>query len=439
MGAHDALWDSARARALVAAHDVGGAIRLARQTRGWRQTDLGKAAGYSASTISRLETNRRASVDVGTLRRVAHAAGIPGDLLGALLGLPTPTPATVTATLGHRAEEDDPMRRRELLATAGLAIPMRLLSRLDDALALLPAPARAMCPSDIAARLARAREQFDTGDLARLIADLPDLLATAHEAVEQDDAPPAHASVAALYDLATEALNKIGRYGASRITADRATTYAAMSGSPIAMAASARALGIVLRHEGRHRIADQVTLTATDRLEVTGLITPAQSATYTQMLCTCAYNAAQAGDRDRALELITEAEHAAARLPEHPVTGQRLTVTPAHITLYRVGVHWSLGDAGAALHTGRGLHPGQFTTPERRGRLHTDMARAWWQWGKPEQTTHALLAAHRQAPAEVRSRPAIRKIVTDLAEHHPRVAGVRELTIAVGQQVLNGR
>jgi transcriptional regulator with XRE-family HTH domain len=331
MGAHDALWDSARARALVAAHDVGGAVRLARQTRGWRQTDLGKAAGYSASTISRLETNRRASVDVSTLRRVAHAAGIPGDLLGALLGLPTP--ATVTATVGHRAEEDDPMRRRELLATAGLAAPMRLLSSLDDALALLPAPARAVCPSEIVTRLACAREQFDTGDLTHFIADLPDLLATAHEAVEQDDAPPAHASVAALYDLATEALNKIGRYGASRITADRATTYAAMSGSPIAMAASARALGIVLRHEGRHRIADQVTLTATDRLEATGLITPAQSAAYTQMLCTCAYNAAQAGDRDRALELITEAEHAAARLPERPVTGQPFTVTPAHVTL----------------------------------------------------------------------------------------------------------
>lgn len=58
-----------------------------------------------ASTISRLETNRRASVDVEMLRRVAHAAGMPGDVLGALLGLPTPAPATVAATTGRRAEE----------------------------------------------------------------------------------------------------------------------------------------------------------------------------------------------------------------------------------------------------------------------------------------------------------------------------------------------
>ena len=62
----------------------------------------------------------------------------------------------------------------------------------------------------------------------------------------------------------------------------------------------------------------------------------------------------------------------------------------------------------------------------------TDLARAWWQWRKPEQTTRALLAAYRQAPAEVRDRPSIRKIVTELARDHPRVAGVRELATAIG-------
>jgi hypothetical protein len=260
----------------------------------------------------------------------------------------------------------------------------------------------------------------------------PDLLAVVHEAAEQDGDPAAHARLAACYDLATEVLSKIGRYSSSRITADRATTCAAMSGS-------ARTLGIVLRHEGRQRIADQITLKAAGRLEATGLVTPAQSAAYTQMLCTCAYNAAQAGDRDRALELITEAERAAARLPDHPIGGQPFTVTPAQVTLYRVGVHWSLGDAGAALHVGQVLRPGQFSTLKRRGRLHTDMARAWWQWGKAEHTARALLAVYHQGPAEVRDRPAIRKLVTDLIGQHPRVPGVRELATAVDHRVLSGR
>jgi hypothetical protein len=100
------------------------------------------------------------------------------------------------------------------------------------------------------------------------------------------------------------------------------------------------------------------------------------------------------------------------------------------VTLYKVGVLWSLGDAGAAVHAGRDLHPGQFPTAERQGRLHTDMARAWWRWDKPEQTAHALLAAHRIAPAEVRDRASIRAIVTDLAQRHPRTSGVRELVAA---------
>jgi tetratricopeptide (TPR) repeat protein len=298
------------------------------------------------------------------------------------------------------------MRRRALITAAGLTVPHWMLARFDDALVLLPDPARPATPSEIAGRLARARAWFDASDLVHLMADLPDLLATTHQAAEHDG-PDAYARLAACYDVATEALSKIGQYSASRLTAERATAFAERSGSPIAMAAAARCLGIVLRHEGRHQIADQVTLKATTRLEATGLILPAQSAAYAQMLCTCAYNAAQAADRDRALELITQAKRVAARLPEHPAARQLLTVTPAQVTLYHVGVHWSLGDAGAALHAGRGLHPGQFPTPERRGRLHTDLARAWWQWGKPDQAARALLAAHRQAPAEVRDRPSI--------------------------------
>ena len=130
--------------------------------------------------------------------------------------------------------------------------------------------------------------------------------------------------------------------------------------------------------------------------------------------------------------MIADAERAVTRLPPRSVPGQPFSVTPAHVSLYRVGVHWSLGDAGAALSVGRRLHPEQFPTPERRGRLLTDLARAWWQWDKPEQTAKALIAAHRHASAEVRDRPAIRNIVTDLAQRHPNVSGVRELVAAVG-------
>lgn len=99
----------------------------------------------------------------------------------------------------------------------------------------------------------------------------------------------------------------------------------------------------------------------------------------------------------------------------------------SHPDLYTVGVHWALGDAGSALDAGKNLRAAQFATAERRGRMHTDLARAWWQWGKPAETARELLAALRASPGEVRDRPAIQQIVTELASRHPRTAGVREL------------
>ncbi|WP_067140439.1 hypothetical protein [Microtetraspora malaysiensis] len=322
------------------------------------------------------------------------------------------------------------MHRRTLLSAVGLAIPMQLLIKLDDALAVLPAASSPPDLSRVTARLAQARDRYDMGDLTRLIADLPDLLGAAHEAADYHARPDAYALAASCYDLATVALNKIGSHQASRITADRATMLARLSGSPVSEAASARCLGIVLRHEGRATVADQVVLRAIALLESTGLARPSEAATYTQMLCAGAYNAARLGDRDRALAMSKEAREAAARLPTLP--GQRVAISSAHVTGYEVSVHWRLGDAGAALDAGRSLHPSQLPTPERRGRLHTDLARAWWQWGKPEQTALALLAACRESVPEVRDRPAIRSMAVQLIERHSKASGVRELATAIG-------
>lgn len=421
-------WNSPRAQKLITDGDVGGLFRWARQQYGWRQIDLGTETGYSASAVSRLETSDRPATDLDMLKRFADALVIPAGVLAAVLGVTPPRSTTVTsAQRPATVSEEDPMKRRSLLA-AGLAVPALTLDHLDEALALLPAPASAPSADRLAVQYRRARAQFNRGAHANLIEALPDLLASAEACAEQGEAAD-YARLAACYDLATETLSKVGRYDASRITADRSNTYARISGDPLAGAASARAFSIVLRHAGRAATAQRVTLHAAAQVETTGLTTPAQTRTFAQMLCTVAYAAAEAGDRDRALEMIRDAERAATLLPEQLGT-PTLSVTPASVTLYKVGVLWSLGDAGAAVHAGRNLHPGQFATAERRGRLHTDMARAWWRWNKPEQTAHALLAAHRTAPAEVRDRPSIRAIVTDLAQRHPRTSGVRELVAA---------
>ncbi|RAY17261.1 transcriptional regulator [Actinomadura craniellae] len=423
-------WDSSRARILIAQGDVGGLIRWARSERGWRQIDLGKVTGYSASAVSRLETAKRSATDLDMLKAFADALVIPSGVLTAVLGV-APAQSTTVASAGWHAEcKEDPMKRRSLLQAAGLAVPLNVINGFNEALALLPSPTSAPTPAALSAEYRTARSLFNQGAHTELIKMLPNLLATA-QARADDGGEADYARLAGCYDLATEALAKIGRYSASRITADRSNTYSRLSGSPLVAAASARAFSIVLRHEGRADTAQRVTLSAAAQVEATGLTTPAQAVTFAQMLCTAAYTAAQAGDRDRALEMIGDAERATALLLDQPTgPGHGFNVTPASVTLYKVGVLWSLGDAGAAVHAGRDLRAAQFPTAERRGRLHTDMARAWWQWKKPEQTAHALLAAYHAAPSEVRDRPSIRSIVTDLSKRYPRTSGVRELITA---------
>lgn len=418
----DPFWRSAVVRAMINDRDIGGLLRAARQRRGLRQADVAAATGYSQPVISRLENGHR-GVDLDVLRAVADAVGMPPRVLAELVGVSPPPPVRVTPP-----DREDPMRRRTLMAAT-----LAALTALDEALAVLPEPPRPGSSTGLAGQLARARRMFDGGDLAALIGGLPDLLAAAHQHAARSGDPAAYAQVAGCYDLAAEVLSKVGAIPQSRLTADRAMLYAGLSEDPVAMAAAARSLSLVLRHEGRHDLAEQVTLQAANRLDRTGLTTPAQAAAYAQMLCTSAYVAARAGDRDRALELIADAQRAGTRLPEHPA-GLRFPLTQPQIDLYEVGVHWALGDAGRAIEVGRHLRAGMFPTPERRARLCTDLARAWWQRGRPEETAHALLEAAGHAPAEVRDRPSIRQIAVDLTRRHPRAAGVAELAVVLGRR-----
>jgi transcriptional regulator with XRE-family HTH domain len=58
----------------------GAAIRAVRVKRSWRQVDLGRRAGVSASTISRLERGHPGTFALDTIRSVASALDIRVDL-----------------------------------------------------------------------------------------------------------------------------------------------------------------------------------------------------------------------------------------------------------------------------------------------------------------------------------------------------------------------
>jgi transcriptional regulator with XRE-family HTH domain len=157
--------------------------------------ELGSRCGYSAAQVSRLERGLARFTDVNVLRAFAGALDIPPQSLGLTpatyvratpvsgeAGLPLPDAHSVGAEDGG---EEGPMRRRSLLAAAGLTAPTALLATVNDALAVLPSPRAESSPADVAAMLAGARRQFDAGKLA---AALPVLLAAAHDVANPDAA-----------------------------------------------------------------------------------------------------------------------------------------------------------------------------------------------------------------------------------------------------------
>lgn len=334
---------------------------------------------------------------------------------------------TDTLSDGSYDDEGNPMRRRTLLTAVGLSIPLAALQRFDDALAVPEHPERPAQPAQIAQQLRAARARFDAAELTALIATLPGLLASARDAAERAQAPAAWALVSASYNLATDALNKVGSKDSARITAERALLYADRSSDPVAKAASERAMGMMLRTGGRPDLAAAVMSRGIDQLEATGLRTTAQADMHLWLLCARAYTYAWGGDESRALEGIAEAERAATRIPAMAPTALPFA------THYRGNIYYALGDPRMALHAVRNLRDESFSSPERRGRIHTDRARMWWQWGRPEQATAELLAALRHAPSEVRDRPSIRKIAVELVDHHSRVAGVGRLAKAISR------
>jgi transcriptional regulator with XRE-family HTH domain len=425
----DPLWNTTKARELAEQRRPGALIRLGREHRSWTLAALGDRLGCSPATVSRLERRSRV-VDLTLIHRAAEAVGVPRHILVSSLAPPVAKASAATRVTASPHAEEDPMRRRTLLAATAAAGPVALLMGVDEALADTPAPTGG---GPLDARLATAREFYDKGAHQRLLTVLPGLIADGHAAAssrrELDQA-----RLSSVYSLAAAVLSKLGSYEQARLTADRARMWAEVSGSPLASAAAVRELAIVLRHQDRNDEAQRIMKAAAVNVEATGLRTDASASAYAQMLCTLAYTAARGGHRAEALAMTEEARRAARQLPATAPAGRLFPISPAAVDLYAVGVHWALGDAGAALEAGKNLRPAQFPTAERKARLGTDMARAWWAWQRPEQTAQALLSAYRASPGEVRDRPAIRSIVNELAERHPRTVGVRELRVAVRPQ-----
>ena len=194
---------------------------------------------------------------------------------------------------------------------------------------------------------------------------------------------------------------------------------AAFSQQPLAVGSSARIITHALMADGHFGAATTMASTYAQRLAAdVRSPTPESLSVYGSLLLRGAIAAAQGEDRDGTMTLLNEAGQAGSRLGSD--YNHRWTAFgPANVLLHRINVAVRLGDAGAAINYARKVNLDQLTVTERKASFFVDTAQAFSQWGKHEKAYHALRAAEELAPQEVRSRPAVRRLVSDLLATAP--------------------
>lgn len=439
---HRLIWRS-RAIQEATAHDAGAIIRAFRRAEDLTLAQLGAICGYSASALSRMERGKQPLRDISVLQCIASALSIPPELLGLASAenesqrfrpaIPS-TMATSASRVDHEMEGgDETVRRRELLVGLGAVTGAAALgghgiqgtrstqgsmfASLEEAV-LGPVGAGGPAP------LAGLREgvktswaDFQAARYERLGNRLPALLKAAsatREAATGDAYEPANALLADVYTVISQLLVKLNRDDLAWLAADRAARCARDGKDPLALADSRRALATALRRVGHATQAQNLLITTADAIAPDASLSPDHLAAYGSLLQVAAYTAAVDGDRDTARDLIAEAATSVTRLGSAAISPRYVTFNGTGVGLYQLSIAQVLHDNGPAIDHAKAVDVRAIPTPERAGRYWVDVARAFHQWGRLPQCYQALLAAERAAPAEVRYRPPVHRMVSDL-------------------------
>jgi transcriptional regulator with XRE-family HTH domain len=418
-GSTDPIWRRDPVRSALESGDVGAIVRSVREARQLTLAELGARCGYSASTLSRLETGRQPLRDVGVLRCLADALGIPTHLFGladtAARTVPLARPTARVLPHPRQDEEIDPMRRRTLLAgLTGLAGSLVLPSPVAptavdpvsalEAVLLSPPPSARPPSSDLGRHVAAIRSAFEHGRYAEVTSALPTLLSGAMAAHAHRPGSHATTQLAELHTVSTDLLVKLGHDHLAWTTADRALQAAYACDDILTQAAARRSWGVVLRRAGRADTAHRLVLDTAAGLQPELNHGAEHLSVYGSLLATAAYTAANRGDRDSAQTLIGEAADVAQHVGDD-VNHRHTAFGPTGVDLYRISISRALGDPGTAIDIARRVDPHSIPTVERRGQYWTDVARSYAQWNKPEHSYRALRAAE-QASRIGDTRPA---------------------------------
>jgi transcriptional regulator with XRE-family HTH domain len=396
---------------------LGRKIAFHRARRGLSQRDFGAIIERSETWVSQVERGERRIDRMTVLRRVAEALDVP------LAELAADTPIMAEASCRP--------------ATAS-ALRMLLSSSLTLSLAIAP-PAVSMSLGELREQADRAWELTHGAEYDELIPLLTDLLPQAEATVRLTKgaaSKSAYRVLARAYHAAAAALVKLGELAAAWVAADRAISAAERAGDLLLMGEGIFRLTLVFQAGRQYDQAQHAASTGVDALAPmaeagTKEAISLQGALHLQL----AILAGRQNHAEQALEHLRVARVAARRLGEDR-NDYNTEFGPTNVEIYEVAVAVELGDAGTALRIAAALDVSRLS-PERRGRLLLDMARAHLQRRNPEGTIIALLDAERVTPEQTRNHWITRNLLQDLerAGHgrDQRVRGLMERCRIVAQ------
>lgn len=395
--------------------DFGAELERWMLTRGMGVRELHRRSGYSAGYITQLRQGRR-TPSPEAARDLDDTLSAAGALAAAAA-----MPAAVS-TIRHRTS-DGPPSAPTLGAMFG-GVP-RGADALASALTDLGAFSQQEPPSDIstlADSANAARVHYQACRYAQLAEGLPGLirqLNTACAILEGDARDRAYALSADAHHVAASLMIKHGDPGLASLAADRSMRAALASGSPVAIASSARIVTHALMNGGHHASAVAMATSYASRLDRDlPDPTPSSLSVYGALLLRGAVASAQDDNRVTAHELLAEAEDTARRLGQE-ANHCWTAFGPVNATLHRVNIAVTLGDAGTAIDLARSIHLDAIAVTERKATLLIDTARAFLQRHRHENAYLAIRAAHQTAPEEVTGRAAVRDLVRELAATAP--------------------
>lgn len=387
---------------------IGLRVARWRDIAGMTQQELADRVGVTSAYISMIENGRRAVTKRSLIITLASALGVRVEDL--------------------TAQPVEPRDRAELAIHAAAAGVRRALDEELDG----PVP-----EVDSVARRAdeamRARAQGDYVTMATL---LPDLVTGARRlAVEPATERPGLALLTRAGVTGVIPLKELGHIDLAARLAERAELAAATLGSPVERAAAAYAVAQVSLAGGAQRRSLTVAATEADTI---GDSTDGDLAGWLGMLrLHAALAAASLGRADDAMAHWTAAGAAMDRTGGSD--GWAMETTPTNVAVWRVSIALENGEPDRAPEYARRVDRSALRLAGRRAMLHIDTGRGLYQAGRPDEAVRHLLQADEISRWDVRPRPAVREIVSQMVRD-ARGRGsneLRDLAVRVGVDPLN--